>query len=114
MIAVFFGLLASTIRWLVIDAIHHRTGITKPSWDLHKLGDRTDGFESLVEYHYRFYQFHANSIIAIVFHFAFHLREMKLGLFDAVSVVLVLIVLFVGSRDCLNKYYRRVEALLAD
>ena len=31
--AVFFGLLASTIRWLVLDPLHHRTGLPLPSWD---------------------------------------------------------------------------------
>jgi hypothetical protein len=28
------GLLVSTVRWLVIDTIHHRTGIAEPAWNL--------------------------------------------------------------------------------
>ena len=27
------GLLASTVRWLLLDTFHERTGIRKPAWD---------------------------------------------------------------------------------
>src|SRR5262249_5173792 len=31
--AVAVGLIVSTVRWLVIDTLHHRTGLKPPNWD---------------------------------------------------------------------------------
>lgn len=52
------GLTVSTLRWLLIDTIHHRTGVPLPDWNFAGLRDRVAGFDVLIEIHYRYYQFY--------------------------------------------------------
>jgi hypothetical protein len=111
------GLTVSTIRWLVIDTLHHWTGLARPTWDFSRLQENVAAFDVLVEFHYRYYLFYANMAVAIVF--ATLMRRLTsangplaLDLGDAAAMILVLVFL-AGSRDTLSKYYRRSEALLA-
>ena len=60
-----FGQLVSTLRWLVIDSIHERTGIPLPRITLRALSKSTGAFDRIVEYYYRYYQCHANLLVAI-------------------------------------------------
>ncbi len=60
------GLTLSTIRWLIIDPIHHRTGIHRPTWDFSRLGENVQAFRVLVEVHYHYYLFHANTLVALL------------------------------------------------
>jgi hypothetical protein len=60
------GMTLSTVRWLVIDAIHHATGLPQPRWDFSRLGDRATAFDLVVEHYYRYYQFHANLLVALL------------------------------------------------
>ena len=53
------GLTVSTIRWLVIDSIHHHTGIQQPNWDFSRLGQTVAAYDVLKEIHYRYFQFYA-------------------------------------------------------
>ena len=110
------GLTASTVRWLLIDTLHHWTGIRAPSWDFSKLQRNVAAFQMLVEIHYRYYQFYGNGFIAIIF--AWTLRRVSIGflsggwgLFDVGSLV-VSLVLLAGSRDTLRKYYARTTGFL--
>jgi hypothetical protein len=50
----------SALRWFVVDALHHRTGIAYPEFDFTKLQQNLDAFAMSVEWYYRFYQFYAN------------------------------------------------------
>ena len=106
------GQLVSTLRWLLIDSLHHRTGLRKPSWNFRKLKDSVDAFEQLIEIHYRYYQWHANSLIALTL--AAFLRWPADGFNGRLFVLLIFVdaLLFIGSRDTLSKYHRRVEELL--
>jgi len=111
------GLTVSTVRWLTIDTLHHRTGVPLPAWDFSRLQENIAAFDVLVEFHYRFYLFYANMVVAIVFTTAMRLLTMSSGPFsldltDAAAMVLALVFL-AGSRDTLSKYYRRSEALMA-
>src|SRR5207302_207641 len=63
--AVFAGLTASTVRWLVIDTVHHRTGVKPPSWDFAALGTGAGAFEVLIQIHYQYYKFYANMVVAL-------------------------------------------------
>ncbi len=58
------GLTVSAIRWILIDNLHHATGVKPPKWEFANLDDRLQGFLALVENHYRYYQFYANSVVA--------------------------------------------------
>jgi hypothetical protein len=113
--AVTAGLTVSTLRWLVIDTIHHRTGIRPPDWDFARLHDRTEAFGLLLDGHYRYFQFYANMTVALAW--AFVARRVGAGVvwpWDGTDVVLLcgMGLFFLGSRDTLRKYYDRAGELL--
>jgi hypothetical protein len=64
------GLTVSGVRWAIIDSIHHLTGLTRPAWKFVNLDDKLQGFITLNEAHYRYYQFYANMFVAVGFTYA--------------------------------------------
>ena len=54
--AVAAGLIASTVRWAVVDTLHHVTGIPRPTWDFSRLQSNISAFNLIVEHQYRYYQ----------------------------------------------------------
>lgn len=111
------GMTVSTVRWGLLDPLHHATGIKPPVLDFAELADSVDAFDYLVEIHYRYYLYYANLVVALVF--AYILRHVALaasgypwGWWDVAFLVLESI-FFLGSRDTLSKYYRRTERLLS-
>lgn len=108
------GVVVSAIRWAVIDMLHHHTGIRPPQWDFALLPERLAAFQMLVGDHYRYYQFYANTLIALIVLYV--ARRSAVGvLADQWGVdlgfVILGIVLFFGSRDALRRYYRRADQL---
>lgn len=110
------GLTSSTIRWLVIDRIHHATGVRAPKWDFSQLGDRVEAFDLLVEIHYRYYQFYANSLVSALF--AYGAWRTSIG-FDNppwgwpdVAMIGFTAMFFAASRNTLMNYYSRAGKLL--
>src|SRR5206468_1446062 len=61
------GMIVSCFRWLLIDHILHWAGVQAPTWDDTLLEQRVTAFNYLVENHYRYYQFLANALIALLF-----------------------------------------------
>lgn len=110
--AVFLGLLVSTIRWAIIDTIHHYTGIKPPGWDFSRLANREAGFTVLIDIHYRYYQFYGNSIIAILFLTSTRSLSQGFSVVEILAATLTCMLFFAGSRDTLRKYYRRADELL--
>ncbi len=116
--AVAAGIAASTVRWLVIDTIHHHTGVHRPDWNLARLGSSIAAFDVFIENHYRYHQHYANMLIAITF--AYVARRVSLGLWSLplgwadVGFVAGALLLFFASRDALGKYYERVGATLRE
>jgi len=110
------GLPVSGVRWAIIDSIHHLTGLTRPAWKFVNLDDKLQGFITLNEAHYRYYQFYANMFVAVGFTYTAWLVWNGKGLQAAgwanLHFVVMEIVLFVNSRDTLAKYYSRVAQLL--
>gem|GEM_PF-1100355 len=113
--AVAAGLTASTVRWAVIDPLHHATGVERPHWDDSKLQAQLGAFDALVENHYRYYQNAANSVVGLATilvgrHFGGtgSIRFMSLD----TAIVAVCILFWAGSRDSLKRYYRRTSVLL--
>ncbi|WP_238757847.1 hypothetical protein [Rubinisphaera margarita] len=106
------GLVASTVRWLLIDPIHHWTGVSKPKWNLSVLYERTTAFEILVEIHYRYYQFYANCLIAGCFAMLAHWIMDGIAIQEICVAASLIPLFFVASRDTLSKYYSRVEVML--
>ena len=110
------GLVVSVIRWIVIDAINHETGIPEPKWNFADFEVKRNAFDGLVENHYRYYQFNANMLVAAAFTYA--ARLVSLGVRPSLNngidwgFLLLEIAFWVGSRDSLKKYYLRTADLL--
>ncbi len=110
--AVATGLTASTVRWLLIDPLHHWTGVKVPAWDLHELHARTTAFEILIEIHYRYYQFYANTFVALPFAAIARWTDDGFRWLELAGLIVLMALFFAGSRDTLAKYYGRVDAML--
>jgi hypothetical protein len=107
------GMTASAVRWAVVDPLHHRTGVLKPAWDDSKLPERLEAFEALVEAHYRYYQFHSNTLVALLFSYAAwrpSLGNRPVG--ADLGIVFLSAIFFAVSRDNLRRYYGRAAVLL--
>ena len=109
LMALAVGMILNTVRWAMVDTILHHTGIRRPAWDDSKLQANLQAFETLVEYHYRFYQFHSSTFIGLLVIFA--ARPSAPWQIDLLFVV-VLASLFGASREALTRYYRRAVLLL--
>lgn len=109
------GQLVSTLRWLLIDSLHHATGIQKPNWSFSQLRSKETvaAFERFVEDHYRYYQFHANSLVACTLAMILRWHTTGFRCCDLVLLIACDILLFLGSRDNLQRYYRRSESVLS-
>jgi hypothetical protein len=110
------GVTISTLRWAIVDPIHSITGIRRPQWNFNKLQDNLGAFNSLIEVHYRYYQFHANMLIAVAVLYVLYridqgVAVLPFGGFEFAAALFEM-VLFAGSRDTLKKYYSRSQQLL--
>jgi hypothetical protein len=108
--AIIVGLTVSAVRWLVLDSIHHRTGIPPPPWDFRLLDKGVAGFEFLIQIHYRYYKFYGNMVIALAWGYA--TNGIALG-WRGIAYWLLGVLFFLGSRDSLRKYYCRAGQLLS-
>lgn len=108
--AIFAGLTVSLIRWLILDTLHHRTGIAPPKWDFAALERSTAAFELLIQSHYRYYKFYANMVVALFWSYA---TVHPMSGWNALGYFLLTGLFFYGSRDALKKYYERAGRLLA-
>lgn len=107
------GLIVSAVRWAVLDTLFHRLGIREPRWDFAAFPQRLDVFLALVDNHYRFYQFYANTLTALAFAYVSWLVRFPRGprLMD-LGFIVIGVVLFLGTRDTLKKYFTRTSMLL--
>jgi hypothetical protein len=107
------GMTASAVRWAIIDRLHHCTGVVKPAWDDSKLPERLEAFEAIVEAHYRYYQFHSNSLVAMLFSYAAWRPSLGIRpLWSDLGIVFLSAIFFAVSRDNLRRYYGRAAVLL--
>ena len=106
------GVTVSTIRWLIVDSLHHRTGLPQPNWDFGRLQENLAAYEMLVEIHYRYHQFHANMLVAIVIAAVVRWTAVGFRVSEFVMVLAIGTLFILGSRDTLRKYYLRGESVL--
>jgi hypothetical protein len=110
------GLVISAVRWAVIDRILARLGVRQPQWDFDQFSERLAAYEVLVAHHYRYYQFYANLLVALLGTYLSRLLVLKTWqgreAWIALGFLLVEAVLFAGAWDTLRKYYLRTGALL--
>lgn len=103
------GLTVSTVRWLVVDTVHHWTGVRPPRWDFGELEGAVEAFQLLVQFHYRYYKFYANMVIALAWDYAaggYALGWRSLVYWGLAGLF------FLASRDALRRYYVRTGELL--
>jgi len=109
------GMAVSAVRWLLIDSLHDVTGLRRPTWDDGKLQANLDAFEALVEAHFRYYQFYANSFVASLFVLAIALAMKEAWASSSIALAVFALTnaaFLLMSRDTLRKYYRRSALLL--
>lgn len=113
--AITVGMILSCIRWLIIDHAMFAIGIRPPQWNPAQLEAHLASFTYLVESHYRYYQFYANSVVALDWTYIAY-RTMSasswLGRKSDFAIIALSAVLLVGARDALAKYYRRTTQLV--
>lgn len=109
------GMALNAIRWVVVDSIHARTGLPPPPSDFSRLGPNVEAMRLLIEIHYRFYQHHANMLIAVAVAWVAHRATVgwsaPVGPLDVAALALAP-VFFATSRDTLRKYHERTSQLL--
>ncbi len=109
------GLIISTFRWILIDHLHEWTGVRRPTWNDSQLHGVLDGFDYLVQSHYRYYEFTANTLLALIGVYGvnrFFDTLPFLGVGTDLGMVVLCLVLFTASRDALVKYFDRSGRLL--
>ena len=103
------GLIVSSVRWLTLDTLHHRTGLRPPAWNFAILDHSVAILELLIQIHYRYYKFYANMVVALLWSFA--TGGWSFGWKQNVCYVLLIGLFTVASRDALRKYYERTTSL---
>ncbi|MSR60316.1 MAG: hypothetical protein EXS05_22190 [Planctomycetaceae bacterium] len=114
--AVAAGMTVSAVRWLLLDSLHHQTGVKRATIPFARLQVNLTAFEGAVENHYRYYQFYGNTMIALLFYFVVPDSLASLAAAGRGSTVAVICIIeavfFLASRDSLKKYYARTESIL--
>jgi hypothetical protein len=115
MAAMTTGLIVSCFRWLLLDQVHHLTGVQRPQWDDTRLDSVLRGFDYLVQNHFRYYEFCGNTLIALLWAYGVN-RAIgalsSLGPGTDLGMIVLCLVLFTASRDALAKYYIRTSRIL--
>jgi hypothetical protein len=110
------GMILHVVRWAVIDSFHIRTGLRRPTWNDATLSDHLAAYETLVELYYGYYEFCANTSLAILGAYVPLRISGQLAAYLAwwsdLVIILLVGILLAGSRNTLRNYYRRVDLLL--
>ncbi len=110
------GMTVSAARWAIVDTFHHCTGLVRPRFDDANLPDRLPAFASIVDDNYRYYQWHANTAVALGFLYGVwrfqHPTLIPTPPWADVTFVLIETLFLATSRDNLRKYYARAARLL--
>ena len=109
------GMTVSAVRWALIDTLHSLTGLPLPRLDFSRLGKNVEAFGLLIEIHYKHFQYYSNMVVSAAIAYTCYRVKLggmlPLGWLDVAFVVLE-VIFFSTSRDCLAKYYARSQQLL--
>jgi hypothetical protein len=109
------GLLISAIRWAAVDTVLNWHLKGPPNLNFESLKDEHThaGFISIIENHYRYYQYYSNTLIALIVGAAVGLSKHGWS-YDLrwAGLLVVAIALLLGARDALRKFYDRAEQIL--
>lgn len=107
------GLLLSTVRWAVLDAVHHATGVRPPVWNYAGSSSAVDAYRVAVELHYRYYQFYGSTLLILLLMLALppsgFAGRVLADAWAKPGLLLMATLVFVASRDALSKYYARSQ-----
>lgn len=107
------GMAVSSLRWLLIDTLHHRTGLPRPVWDDAQLPEKLPAFSAIVEDHYRYYQCNSNLAVAVAcVYVAWRIQQPPFAPWADAAFLLIECLFLATSRDNLRKYYARASRLL--
>ena len=106
------GVATSTIRWLTVDSAMKHLGVRPKKVKFNELRDRYQAMTMLIDGHYRYYQFHGNLMVALPISMSFRWASSRFSITEAMLITLIWIVLFLGAKDSLAKYYQRSTELL--
>lgn len=109
------GLTLSILRWLLIDPLHHATGVRRPERNFAALAANVEAYTFLNDAHYRHYQHAAGMFLATIWVYAvwrWAQPARPIGFAD-LAILAATIVYYLGSRDALKNFYERTGQLLA-
>lgn len=108
------GMVVSCFRWFLVDQILVMTGLERPAFNARALDQNASALNYLIENHYRYFQFYANTLVAIIwtyFIYRSHGTSSHLTFVTDAGVMVLCAVLFAGSRDALGKFRIRSRLL---
>lgn len=113
-LAVGLGMLCSTARWLLVDRLFRKQDVGPATWNFKRLPATLPAFNRLIEDHFRYYQYHANSLLAV--NAAMMLYWSGEGFMWVQLPALAVIdgLLYAGAADTLRKYDARMSVILGD
>jgi hypothetical protein len=111
------GLLASAVRAAVFDPfLYHITRLRSPNINAAKFKnkDTLEAFNAAIENHYRYYQYYANSLVAIAIAAAYYLANKGLPS-TTITIFGIIIIVILGwvSREELRSFNERAEHITA-
>lgn len=107
------GLLTNMTRAVLLDPIHHRTGIRKREWTYQTLQQNLAAIEFLVSNQFRYYQFAGNMLVGVIFAYAVYQGKAPWSWGLLCGAALTALLLWFGSRSTLRTYYLRLGEVLA-
>lgn len=109
------GIILSAVRWLILDQLHHMTGIQAPMLDFRNLERKQASFMLVVENNYRFYLFYGNTLMGMLLLGLTALSQnVQVTRLDGVRWLALSLVLYCASRDSLSRYYKRARLIMGE
>jgi hypothetical protein len=110
------GMVLSAVRWLFVDHFLYATFITQNNFNFANLSKDNNqaSFDSIVENHYRYYQYYSNSFVAIVIGLiAYLLYSPQYPNYKVwIGVAFIAVCLIWAAKDALDKYNERGAKIL--
>ncbi len=110
------GILVSGVRSIVFDWLYSKLGLPRPEMDYLALKDpgKKAVFDGLNENFYRYYQFYANSLVAVLTFCGSYMLPLYTKVVSGYAItffVLLVIALFISARISLARYYEGLNIL---
>jgi hypothetical protein len=107
------GILMNCLRRLLVDPLHHWTGIARRDWSYAALDEKVAAIEFLIANQFRYYQFYGNMFVSAAIAFAaMEVGSPSWSWSRIVGFIVLEVVLWFGSRETLSGYYRRLHEVL--